>query len=137
MNPEEVNRLREEILRLYHLITSDPTPLPIPPPPSPDFPVIDIPLSPEPEVEIIPDPELAPIEDLLSPPLPPPCFQDLMDGMGLAIQSLSQSPLNLPLHQDLILPFPLHLPPHFPHSHQLSRVLCQWPSWRSLTHNLH
>ena len=79
MKPTQAERIREEIMQLFNCIISDtrpPTirsssPIPPPPPPSSDFLVIEnIPISPRREelqnIEIE-DPELAPVEELLSP----------------------------------------------------------------------
>ena len=79
MKPTQAERIREEIMQLFNCIISDtqpPTirpssPIPPPPPPSPDFTVIEnIPISPRREelqnIEIE-DPELAAVEELLSP----------------------------------------------------------------------
>ena len=79
MTPTQAERIREEIMQLFNCIisyTQPPTirpssPIPPPPPPSPDFLVIEnIPISPrreEPQNIEIEDPELAPVEELLSP----------------------------------------------------------------------
>ena len=79
MTPTQAERIREEIMQLFNCIISDTrapairpsSSIPPPPPTSPDFTVIEnIPISPRREefqnIEIE-DPELAPVEELLSP----------------------------------------------------------------------